>query len=133
MNLRQHLQALRSALASALVASALVLLALACFSLAIQAGAQRQRPGKVTSLQATTDKEGSHPFSTEITEAKNITCLNAVSETPNTKPACRIVAPGFSGILAIGKSVNATGAGTVTLTCSGQGFMRCNARVSDMK
>jgi hypothetical protein len=128
MNLRQHLQAPPS-----VRASAFVLLALASFSLTIQAGAQRARPGKVTSLQATTDKDGSHPSSTEITEAKNITCLNAVSETPNTKPACRIVAPGFSGILAIGKSVNATGPGTVTLTCSGQGFMRCAARVSDMK
>jgi hypothetical protein len=112
--------------------SALVLLGLASFSLTIQAGAQRQRPGKVTSLQATTDKGGSHPASTEITEAKTITCLNAVSETPNAKPApaCRIVAPGFTGILSIGKSASATGPGTITLTCSGQGFLRCNARVN---
>lgn len=123
--MRQLLPAIVSALTSALL-----LLALASFSLTIQAAPQRQRPGKVTSLQATTDKEGSHPASTEITEAKNITCLNAVSETPNTKPACRIVAPGFSGILAIGKSVSATGPGTVTLTCSGQGFLRCAARVN---
>jgi hypothetical protein len=128
MNMRQLLPTLASALAFALV-----LLALASFSLSIQAGAQRARPGKVTSLQATTDKDGSHPSSTEITEAKNITCMNAVSETPSAKPVCRIVAPGFTGILAIGKSVNATGAGTVTLTCSGQGFMRCSARVNDAK
>jgi hypothetical protein len=112
---------------------ALLLLALAVFGLSDEACAQRQRLGKVTSLQATTDKDGSHPASTEITEAKNITCMNAVSETPGAKPACRIVAPGFTGILAIGKSVNATGAGTVTLTCSGQGFMRCAARVNDAK
>ena len=118
---------------SSALTSALVLLALASFTLAIQAGAQRARPGKVTSLQATTDSAGSHPSSTEITEAKNITCMNATSETPSAKPVCRIVAPGFSGILAIGKSVNATGAGTVTLTCSGQGFMRCAARVNDAK
>jgi hypothetical protein len=124
MNLRRRSSAL---------ASALVLLALASFSLTMQAGAQRARPGKVTSLQATTDSAGSHPSSTEITEAKNITCMNAVSETPSAKPACRIMAPGFTGILAIGKSVNATGAGTVTLTCSGQGFMRCAARVNDAK
>ena len=122
MILRRRLSALTSAL---------VLLAFASFSLTLQASAQRVRPGKVTSLQATTDSAGSHPSSTEITEAKNITCMNAVSETPSAKPACRIVAPGFTGILAIGKSVNATGAGTVTLTCSGQGFMRCAARVSD--
>jgi hypothetical protein len=113
--------------------SALFLLALAPFSLTSQAAAQRARPGKVTSLQATTDSAGSHPSSTEITEAKNITCMNAVSETPGAKPVCRIVAPGFNGILAIGKSVNATGAGTVTLTCSGQGIMRCAARVNDAK
>ena len=128
MNLRRRSSALASSLASALVS-----LALASFSLTMQAGAQRVRPGKVTSLQATTDKDGSHPSSTEITEAKNITCMNAVSETPSAKPACRIVAPGFTGILAIGKSVNATGAGTVTLTCSGPGFMRCSARVNDAK
>lgn len=125
MNLRRLFSAL---------ASALVLLAVVSFSLTIQAGAQRQRPGKVTSLQATTDKSGSHPASTEITEAKTITCLNAVSETPNANPApaCRIVAPGFTGILSIGKSASATAAGTVTLTCSGQGFLRCAARVSDV-
>jgi hypothetical protein len=124
MILRRRLSALTSAL---------VLLAFASFSLTLQASAQRVRPGKVTSLQATTDSAGSHPSSTEITEAKNITCMNATSETPSAKPACRIVAPGFTGILAIGKSVNATGAGTVTLTCSGQGFMRCSARVNDAK
>ena len=124
MNPRRGLSALASSLALALVLLA---------GLSIPAGAQRARPGKVTSLQATTDSAGSHPSSTEITEAKNITCMNAVSETPSAKPACRIVAPGFTGILAIGKSVNATGAGTVTLTCSGQGFMRCSARVNDAK
>jgi len=129
MNMRQLLPAPASAPTST-IASALVLLALASFSLTVPAGAQRTRPGKVISLQATTDKAGSHPASTEITEAKNITCLNAVSETPNTKPACRIVAPGFSGILAIGKSASATGPGTITLTCSGQGFLRCAARVN---
>jgi hypothetical protein len=37
--------------------------------------------------------------------------------------------PGFSGVLNKGKSANLTGAGTVTLKCRGQGFMRCDARV----
>ena len=123
MNLRRGLSSLASSLALALV--------LLATGLSLPASAQRARPGKVTSLQATTDSAGSHPSSTEITEAKNITCMNATSETPSAKPACRIVAPGFTGILAIGKSVNATGAGPVTLTCSGQGFMRCSARVND--
>jgi len=58
-------------------------------------------------------------------------CINATSETPNPPPLpnCHITAPGFNGILNKGQTVNATGAGTVTLKCNGQGYMRCNARI----
>jgi hypothetical protein len=91
------------------------LLALAPFAIAYASHAQRARLGKVT-----------------ITAPVTLTCLNAVSEVPNSKPApsCHIVAPGFAGNLDIGKTANLTGVGNVTLTCNGQGpMLRCSARV----
>jgi hypothetical protein len=108
------------------------LLAVAVLTLAYQAHAQRTRPATVQSLQATSDKAGQHPSTADITGPKTITCLNAASETPNGRPApsCHITAPGFSGNLNKGESASATGAGTVTLTCNGQGFLRCNARIN---
>jgi hypothetical protein len=108
------------------------LLAVAAFTLAHTANAQRARLGKVTSLQATLDKSGPHPATAAITGPVTLTCLNAVSEVSNSKPApsCHVVAPGFTGNLDIGKTVNLTGAGNVTLTCNGQGpMLRCAARV----
>jgi hypothetical protein len=108
------------------------LLALAPFAIAYASHAQRARLGKVTSLQASLDKSGPHPATAAITAPVTLTCLNAVSEVPNSKPApsCHIVAPGFAGNLDIGKTANLTGVGNVTLTCNGQGpMLRCSARV----
>jgi hypothetical protein len=106
-------------------------LILAVFALAYRGYAQRAPHGKVQSLQATSDKAGAHPATATITGPATVTCLSAVSETPNVQPppACRIAGPGFSGILVKGKTANLTGPGDVTLTCSGQGFLRCDARV----
>jgi hypothetical protein len=93
--------------------------------------AQRAPRGKVTSLQATSDQSGPHPATAEIAGPATIMCINATSETQNPPPLpnCRITAPGFSGILNKGQTIDATGAGTVTLKCNGQGYMRCNARI----
>jgi hypothetical protein len=103
----------------------------AALALTTGSDAQRARLGKVQSLQATVDQGGVHPSSAEVTGPVKITCMNSVSELPNSQPApgCRIVAPGFTGNLAKGQVTNATGAGTVTLTCSGQGLLRCSARI----
>lgn len=109
------------------------LTAVAAFALAHQTNAQRTRGPKVTSLQATSDKAGQHPATAELTAPAPITCLNAVSETPNGQPApsCHITAPGFQGKLKIGEKANATGPGKVTLTCNGPGMMlRCSARIN---
>ena len=112
--------------------------AIAIFSLAVtvlavthQPNAQRTPRAEVHALQATTDKTGEHPATAEITGPATITCLNAASETLNSQPppSCNIAAPGFKGIVKKGVTVNATGAGTVTLTCSGQGYLRCDARI----
>ena len=107
-----------------------VCLLAAVFIFAPPSGAQRAPRGQVHSLQATTDTGGAHPAKTEISGPATVTCLNAVSETMNgPQPSCYISGPGFTGILAKGKTANLTGAGTVTLKCSGQGYMRCDARV----
>jgi hypothetical protein len=110
----------------------LALAAVSALTLAYQVEAQRPRNrAKVHSLQATADASGVHPDKFDITGPVTFTCLNAVSETPNSRPepSCHITAPGFNKTLQKGESGNATGAGTVTLTCNGQGNLRCAARV----
>ena len=110
------------------------LLALAILALTLAYRVEAQRPrnrAKVHSLQATADTSGVHPDKFDITGPVTFTCLNAVSETPNSRPepSCHITAPGFNKTLKKGQSGNATGAGTVTLICNGQGNLRCAARV----
>jgi hypothetical protein len=107
----------------------LSLLALAILALANESPAQRAPRGKVHALQATTDKAGVHPATADISGPATVMCINGVSETPNVTVSCYIAGPGFTGILQKGKTANLTAAGTVTLKCNGQGFMRCDARV----
>jgi hypothetical protein len=109
----------------------LSLLGIALLTATYPGSAQRAPRAKVRALQATTDKTGEHPATAEIAGPATITCINAASETPNSQPvpSCNITAPGFKGIVKKGGTVKATGAGTVTLTCSGQGYMRCDARI----
>ena len=110
----------------------LLLAATSVFAIAHTSDAQRARLGKVQSLQATTDSSGSHPATAAIAGPAKVTCLNAVSEAPNSKPvpSCHVVAPGFTGNLAKGEAKDLTAAGNVTLTCNGQGpMLRCAARV----
>ncbi len=109
-----------------------VLLTATLFALAHTTTAQRARLGKVQSLQATTDGSGPHPATAAIAGPARITCLNAVSDAPNSRPtpSCHVVAPGFTGNLAKGEAKDLTAAGNVTLTCNGQGpMLRCTARV----
>jgi hypothetical protein len=110
----------------------LALAAVSTLTLAYRVEAQRPRNrAKVHSLQATADASGVHPDKFDTTGPVTFTCLNAVSETPNSRPepSCHITAPGFNKTLKKGDSGNATGAGTVTLICNGQGNLRCAARV----
>jgi len=113
-------------------AIAVLSLAVSAFSAAHGLAAQRAPRGMVHALQATSDKAGVHPAKAEITGPVTVMCINAASETPNSRPtpSCHIVAPGFTGNLDKGKSISVTGPGTVTLTCNGQGYMRCDARVN---
>src|SRR5580704_14441296 len=104
-------------------------LAVGVCALASESPAQRAPRGKVHALQATTDKAGEHPATTEIPGPATVLCINGASETPNVTVNCYITGPGFTGILTKGKTANLTAAGTVTLKCNGQGYMRCDARV----
>jgi hypothetical protein len=112
--------------------SLFAVLAAAVFTLAYQVDAQRPRNrAKVHSMQATSDASGAHADKFDADGAVTITCLAAFSETPNARPepACRISAPGFSGIMKKGDTAKTTGAGAITLTCTGPGNLRCSARV----
>src|SRR6201982_2723977 len=63
-----------------------------------RSSAQRSRLGKVHALQATSDKGGEHPASTEISGRVTVTCLNGVSETPNTQVSCFVAGRGFTRV-----------------------------------
>jgi hypothetical protein len=112
---------------------AILIASLAIVALAFDYQLSAQRPARVmvTSLSASIDKDGPHPDKAELKAAAPITCISAISDNPSSpKPACRITAPGFSGVVAVGDKVNPTDAGTVTLTCTGTGWVRCRARVN---
>jgi hypothetical protein len=103
----------------------------AIFGLALQTTAQRPARVMVTSLSASLDKDGPHPDKADLKGPAPITCISAISDNPNSpKPSCKITAPGFSGTVAVGDKINATDAGTVTLACTGTGWVRCRARVN---
>jgi hypothetical protein len=58
------------------LSSILVLCLLASMAVASRSSAQRAPRGKVRALQATSDKGGEHPASTEISSPATVTCLN---------------------------------------------------------
>jgi len=108
-----------------------IILTLALFTLCIPASAQRARRPMVTAMQASIDKDGPHPDKKEIKEPAPITCLGGVSDDPGSPVvACKITGPGFNGILKKGEKADLTDAGTVTLACTGRGWVRCNARIN---
>jgi len=106
-------------------------LAFALPTLAVRASAQRTRGPMVTSMQASIDKDGPHPDKKETKGPAPITCLGGVSDDPGSPVvACKISGPGFNGILKKGEKADLTDAGTVTLACTGRGWVRCNARIN---
>jgi hypothetical protein len=109
----------------------LFLSAVALFTVANHADAQRNRGPMVTAMSASIDKDGPHPFKTEIKGPAPVTCISAISDDPSSPtPACKVAGPGFTGILKKGEKADLTGAGTVTLNCTGRGWVRCNARIN---
>ncbi len=108
-------------------------LAASAFTVAFTANTQQARLGKVSVFPAGYARQVGHtPATAAITGPATLTCLNAVSEAPSSKPApsCHVVGPGFNTDLEIGHTAKLTGAGNVTLTCNGRGpMLRCSARV----
>jgi len=108
-----------------------LLVVIALFTLADYAGAQRNRGPKVTSIDASIDKDGPHPGKAEIQAPAPITCVSTIAYDANTPtPACKVDGPGFKGILKKGEKADLTEAGTVTLNCTGRGYVRCAARIN---
>jgi hypothetical protein len=113
------------------LAISIALLAAVFFALTFPGSAQRQRGPMVTSLSASIEKDGPHPDNAEIKGPAPIMCISTITDDPKSpKPACKITAPGFSGILREGEKANATDAGTVTLSCTRTGWVRCRARIN---
>ncbi|HTA21926.1 MAG TPA: hypothetical protein VK763_00210 [Terriglobales bacterium] len=77
-------------------------------------------------IKATVDSTGQHPGSTAVSGPTQVKCLTASGGDGK----CNINAPGYSGDIAPGTSIGTSGAGTVTLNCSGTGnYLACSARV----
>jgi hypothetical protein len=86
------------------------------------------------SISASGDPNGSqHPGTAAIKGPATITCTSASQSVSSggQRPSCFITAPGAGGVVDIGKQVGSSGAGTVTLTCNGQGALRCSARIDE--
>jgi hypothetical protein len=85
--------------------------------------------GPSAQITAAFDQKGHHPGTAPAKGPATVRCLSAVSDLG--KPAgCYIVAPGYAGEVPVGHSIGTSGAGTVTLTCTGQGnVVRCVAQV----
>jgi hypothetical protein len=81
---------------------------------------------KSSSITATFDQGGHHPATAVVTGIATVSCSDGAG-SQGTPIDCLIVAPGYVGELPLTKSVKTTGAGTVMLTCSGQG--KCSAVV----
>jgi hypothetical protein len=85
-------------------------------------------------ISASFDQTGQHPGLSPIAGPATVSCLTATSDiqNPQPPPSCNILTPGYNGDVKVGQSVGASGAGTVTLTCSGNGQgnkLACSARV----
>jgi hypothetical protein len=86
-------------------------------------------------INASTDMNGNqHPGTTAVRGPARVTCLTATQSSahPGDPPAtCYVQGPGVASQVQKGANVGTSGAGTVTLTCNGQGRLTCSARVDD--
>jgi len=85
-------------------------------------------------ISASRDQTGQHPATASVAGPTHVKCLTAKSDVPNSQPepGCHIVVvgpDGFSKDLPVGVSSSFNRTGTMTLTCTGQGNLRCTAEV----
>jgi hypothetical protein len=86
-------------------------------------------------ITASTRNGGSTPGSATATSASRVTCTQASGATAGTIPRCSLQAPGWNGVVEVGKSIGTTGAGNVVLNCNGSypanGGLSCTAQIDD--
>ena len=79
-------------------------------------------------IHATQEASGNqHPGTAAVKGAAKVTCI----ATAGKDCTCYITGPGVASQVPKGGVVGTSGAGTVTLTCNGQGALSCSARVDD--
>jgi len=75
-----------------------------------------------------------HPRTLDEGSPVRVTCIDIYAPEPNGKAiACYVKGPGINRQLKLGESAETTGAGTVILTCKGDGFIYCRARIDDLR
>lgn len=89
-------------------------------------GCSQKVPTASSSISATFDQSGEHPATAVAKGVATVSCSDA-SGSQGHPVDCLILAPGYMGEVALHKSVTTTGAGTIQLSCSGQGH--CTALV----
>jgi hypothetical protein len=83
-------------------------------------------------ISAYSDEKGMHPAIAPIARSVKVTCVTATSDIPSaqSKPSCKINAPGFLGDLQVNATISTNDAGTLQLECGGQGDrLACTAQV----
>ena len=99
---------------------------LAAAAILLVIGCSQRAPPVTSTVTATFDQSGHHPGSVQVTGPATVTCTDGVGGQGNPVD-CLVVSPGYVGEIKLHQSGKTTGAGTVLLTCSGQG--RCSASV----
>ncbi len=83
-------------------------------------------------ISASRDQTGQHPATASLPGDTHVKCLTAKSDVPNPQPepGCHVDAPDRVSVdLKVGSSTHFSRTGTMTLTCTGQGNLRCTAEV----
>lgn len=86
-------------------------------------------------ITASTRNGGSTSGNAIAPSASRITCTQASGGSAGTIPRCSVQAPGWNGVVEVGKSIGTTGAGNVVLNCNGTypatGGLSCAAQIDD--
>lgn len=97
----------------------------------VLAGCSKIRGGTRT-ISASSDGAGTHAGSVAVSGPVHVTCVTAVADNGSAvPPTCVVTAPGTDGAVEIGKTVATNGAGTIVLTCKGDGTLNCTARIEE--
>lgn len=86
-------------------------------------------PRRVRTFTSTTDANGNqHPAVADINPNGIIKCVSASGLNPNQyPPACFVLGQ----VLRLGQTAGTGSGGTMSLTCNGQGALRCTVSVTD--